>query len=147
MHALVTKESRDQGGYLGIMTDDRGNLLETSMSNIAFVLKNGEFNVPPFDKTLIGTTVVRVLDFVNNELIPNGLITKVNRDYINVNNFADVVQEAMLCGGDFVIPLLKINDVEITNQPGNVTRKIQEFLINDKKADDVAEEIPVITEY
>jgi 4-amino-4-deoxychorismate lyase len=54
VHALVTKESKEHGGYLGIMIDEEGNLLETSMSNIAFVLKNGEFNVPHLIKLLLG---------------------------------------------------------------------------------------------
>ena len=71
------------------MTDENGNILETSMSNVAFVLKSGEsngsyvFNVPPFDKTLMGTTVVRVLDFVNKELIPNKVVSEVSREYLN----------------------------------------------------------------
>jgi branched-subunit amino acid aminotransferase/4-amino-4-deoxychorismate lyase len=147
VHALVTKKSRDEGGYLGIMTDEKGNILETSMSNVAFVLKSGEFNVPPFDKTLIGTTVIRVLDFVNKELIPNKVVTGVSREYINASNFQDLVQEAMLVGGDFVIPILKLNDFVITEEPGPITRKIQEFLVNDKKADEVAEEIPPYKEF
>jgi branched-subunit amino acid aminotransferase/4-amino-4-deoxychorismate lyase len=146
VHALVTKQSRDQGGFLGIMTDDKNNILETSMSNVAFVMKNGEFNVPPFEKTLIGTTVVRVLEFVNKELIPNGVITQVNRDYVNASNFHELVQEAMLVGGDFVIPILKLNDFTITSEPGPITKRIQDFLINDKKADDVAEDIPKFVE-
>ena len=130
------------------MTDENGNILETSMSNVAFVLKSGEsngsyvFNVPPFDKTLMGTTVVRVLEFVNKELIPNKVVSEVSREYLNASNFQDVVQEAMLVGGDFVIPILKLNDHVITQEPGPITRKIQEFLVNDKKADEVAEEIP-----
>ncbi len=81
---------------------------------------------------------------MKTNLIPNGVISGISREYINKDNFSELVQEAMLCGGDFCIPILKLNDVTITDEPGKITRKIQEFLINDKKADEVAEEIPML---
>jgi branched-subunit amino acid aminotransferase/4-amino-4-deoxychorismate lyase len=142
INALVCKKSREQGGYLGIMTDEDGNLLESPTSNIAFVLKDGSFNVPPFDKTLVGTTVLRVMEYVEKELIPRGLIKKISRDYINVKNYPELIDEAMLVGGDFAIPILKIDDLMLSNEPGPIATLIKNFLINDKKTDDVAEEIP-----
>ena len=48
----------------------------------------------------------------------------------------------MFVGGDFVIPLLKINDVKITDEPGVVTKMFQEFLASDKTGSELAEEIP-----
>jgi hypothetical protein len=128
------------------MTDENGYLLESPMSNIAFVLKDGSFNVPPFDKTLVGTTVLRIMDFVQTELIPRGLIKRISRDYISVNNYHELVDEAMLCGGDFAIPILKLDDVIITPTSGPITTLIKNFLISDKKTDDVAEEIPELEE-
>jgi branched-subunit amino acid aminotransferase/4-amino-4-deoxychorismate lyase len=144
INALVNNKSKEQGGYLGIMTDENGNMLETPMSNIAFLLLDGTFLVPPFDKTLTGTTVVRVMDFVKNVLIPEGHIKSIERDYLNSNTFQNQVKEAMLCGGDFVIPILKLNDYIISENPGEITRRIQDFLIKDKVAEEVCEEIPVL---
>jgi branched-subunit amino acid aminotransferase/4-amino-4-deoxychorismate lyase len=146
INALVTKKAKELGGYLGIMTDENGYLLESPMSNIAFVLKDGSFNVPPFDKTLVGTTVLRILEYVQSDLIPNGLIKRVSRDYISVDEFPDLVEEAMLCGGDFAIPILKLDEVTFSKEPGPITTMIKNFLINDKKTDDVAEEIPELEE-
>ena len=146
INALVCKKSREQGGYLGIMTDDEGNLLESPTSNIAFVLKDGSFNVPPFDKTLVGTTVLRVMEYVESELIPKGLIKKITRDYINIKNYPDLINEAMLVGGDFAIPILKLENLILGNQPGEIATLIKNFLINDKKTDDVSEEIPELEE-
>jgi len=142
VNAMITNMSKREGGYLGIMTDDQGNILESPMSNIAFVLNNGDFSVPPFDKTLVGTTVVRVMDYVNKFLIPEGSIKSINRDYVKIDDFENVVKEAMFVGGDFVIPILKINGKQITQQPGEITKMIQKFLICDKKADEVCEDIP-----
>jgi branched-subunit amino acid aminotransferase/4-amino-4-deoxychorismate lyase len=144
LNALVSKYSREQGGYLGIMVDEEGNLLESPISNIAFVLKNGDFNVPPFDKTLVGTTVLRLFDFVRDVLIPNGEVKNINRDYVNINNYTDIINEAMFVGGDFVIPILKINGQVVTDEPGPITKKLQQFLINDKQTEEVADEIPDI---
>jgi branched-subunit amino acid aminotransferase/4-amino-4-deoxychorismate lyase len=143
INSLVSKKARENGGYMGIMLDENGSLLECPTSNVAFLLKDGSFSVPPFDKTLVGTTIIRVLNFVENDLIPNGLVTKVVRDYVNVENFADVVQEAMNVGGDFALPILKINGVTISEDVGDVTKRIQQFLANDKVQDEVSEDIPV----
>jgi len=146
LNALVTKKAKEMGGYLGIMTDENGYLLESPMSNIAFVLKDGSFNVPPFDKTLVGTTVLRIMDFVQNDLIPKGLIKRISREYISVNNYHELVDEAMLCGGDFAIPILKLDNFTITPSSGPITTLIKNFLTSDKKTDDVAEEIPEMEE-
>jgi branched-subunit amino acid aminotransferase/4-amino-4-deoxychorismate lyase len=142
LNVLVAKISREQGGYLGIMTDEDGNLLESPISNIAFVLSNGEFSVPSFEKTLVGTTVVRCMEYVEKELIPNGLITKISRDYVNIKDLnSDNIKEIMLVGGDFVIPVLKINDFNLNNGPGEITKLLQNFLMSDKISNEVSEEI------
>lgn len=144
LNALVTKHAREDGGYLGIMVDEDGSMLESPMSNIAFVLNNGTFSVPPFDKTLTGTTIIRLLEHVTNDLIPNGHLASIARDYVNVSNFSAIVKEAMFAGGDFVIPILKINDVTISENPGPITKMLQDFLLKDKNTEDVAEDIPVL---
>lgn len=143
VNALITKKSRESGGYLGIMVDENGHILESPISNIAFVFKNGEYNVPSFEKTLIGTTVIRVLEHVEKVLMPEGLIKGISREYLHVDNISENVVEAMFVGGDFVIPILMIDNITISSQPGKITKMLQEFLASDKSADDGgAEEIP-----
>jgi branched-subunit amino acid aminotransferase/4-amino-4-deoxychorismate lyase len=142
VNAIVTKKAKEEGGYMGIMVDEHGNFLEAPTSNVAFFMNNGDFSVPPFEKTLIGTTVIRVMEYVEKELIPNGLVKNISRDYVNISNFAETVKEAMIVGGDFAIPILKLNNVNLADEPGPLTRMIQDFLLNDKKSDEVAEEIP-----
>lgn len=143
INAMTTKMSRDNGGYLGIMTDSEGNLMESPISNLAFYLNDGSFSVPPFDRTLAGTTVIRCLDFIENEMIPKKEILKIDRSYLNINDVPGKVKEAMLVGGDFVIPILSLNGYTIGSEPGRVARRLQEFLINDKKGDDSSEDVPV----
>ena len=140
---MTTKMSRDNGGYLGIMTDSEGNLMESPISNLAFYLNDGSFSVPPFDRTLAGTTVIRCLDFIENEMIPKNEILKIDRSYLNINDVPQKVKEVMLVGGDFVIPILNLNGYTIGSEPGRVARRLQEFLVNDKKGDDSSEDVPV----
>ena len=48
----------------------------------------------------------------------------------------------MLLGGDFLIPILSLDGMEITKEPGIIARKLQEFLINDKKGEESSENVP-----
>jgi len=141
LNSLVTKKAKEKGGYLGIMVDELGHVLESPMSNIAFVFHNNEFNVPPFDKTLKGTTVVRLMEYIEEQLIPNGVVTGINREWVHVESIGKCVKEAMFVGGDFVVPILKIDDICISDEPGEITKKLQAFLLNDKKSEEVSEEI------
>ena len=67
----MATESRLKGGYQGIECDKDGNLLEAGMATVAVLLKNGDFVVPPFTKILVGTTVIKILNFLENDMIPN----------------------------------------------------------------------------
>ena len=58
--------SRRKGGFLGIEMDKEGYLLEGSMSTVAVLLKNGDFLVPPPDRILSGTTVLKAFDYIEN---------------------------------------------------------------------------------
>ena len=143
MNSITAKISRDQGGYHGIFVDNAGNLIESPISNVAFVLKNAIFSVPLFEKTLPGTTVLRCLDYVEKHLIPEKEILMIERNFVNIRDI-DNISEAMLVGGDYVIPILNINGIKISSNPGKVTRRLQEFLVNDKQGEDSSVDVPVL---
>jgi branched-subunit amino acid aminotransferase/4-amino-4-deoxychorismate lyase len=142
INSMTTKMSKDQGGFLGIMTTDDGFLLESSMSNCAFLMKDGSFCIPPFDRTLAGTTAIRCMDYIVNTLIPEGKITKLVREYVNINDLYDQVSEMMLLGGSFLIPILSLNGKKIVDQPGEMARRLQKFLSDDKGEEESFEPIP-----
>jgi branched-subunit amino acid aminotransferase/4-amino-4-deoxychorismate lyase len=141
VNSIVTKQAKERGGYLGIMVDEFGNMLESPISNIAFVLNTGEFCVPSFQKTLAGTTVIRCFDYINDVLIPKGVVKGIKRDYVNIKDIPLIVKEAMLVGGDHVLPLLKLDDYILGDKPGEVTVLLQEYLAEDKKSEEICEEI------
>jgi len=136
INSMTTKYSQDQGGFLGIMTDNDGYLLESSMSNCAFFMKNGDFCIPPFDRTLAGTTAIRCMDYIEKTLIPEGKVNKILREYVNIKDLFENVSEFMLLGGSFLIPILNLNGVKISNQPGEISRRLQKFLSDDKGEED-----------
>jgi len=152
INSMTTKQSKDKGGFLGIMTDSDGSLLESPISNIAFYMEDGSFYVPPFEKTLAGTTVIRCMDYIKKVLIPEGIITDIVRDYVKIddviqgrlNNNQRKVKEIMLLGGDFLIPILHLDNIEIIKEPGKIARRLQEFLMNDKKGEDTSVIVPEI---
>lgn len=51
-------------GYLGMIVDKEGHLLEASVANMAVILPDKVFLLPPFDKTLQGTTSMKCLEYI-----------------------------------------------------------------------------------
>ena len=59
-------------------------MLEGSMANVAFVMKDSkEFILPPFDVTLPGTTSKRCLTLIEKVLIPEGLVSVIRRESLH----------------------------------------------------------------
>lgn len=77
VRTYIASESKAKGGYLGIECDKNGYLLESTTATIAVLLKNGDFIVPPFDRILAGTTAIKILEFVEDEVLAN----QTKKDY------------------------------------------------------------------
>lgn len=69
--SYCASEVKTKGGYLGIESDKDGYMLEASCATIGVLLESGEFVIPPFDRILSGTTAIKILNYINNEIIPN----------------------------------------------------------------------------
>lgn len=147
VNSIVQRKAQMQDAFMGIFTDENGYLLESPTNNIAFVLKDKTFCAPPFDKTLVGTTILRCFDFIKDELISKGEIKDIRRDYLTLEDVRKFATEVMLLGGDFVVPILKIDNVEISSGPGPITKRLQIFLSDDKSVDIAAEELPIMKDF
>lgn len=144
-HCIINTKSKSKGGYLGIITDNEGNLLESPISNIAFINKNLDLVVPSFEKTLKGTTITKIMEYVEKELIPNKILNSISRIDTNIKDIQNGnILEAFFVGGDFLIPLLEIEDIKLYNcnynesdesnldKVGKFSRMFQEFLNKEK---------------
>lgn len=135
-NCMINKYSRDKGGYLGIISDSEGNLLESPISNIAFVNKDMEFIVPSYDKTLKGTTVELCLDYVEKTLQKTDLIKRISRVDTNIEDIrSGKILEAMFIGGDYLIPILEVEDIKISEKPGLISLTLQKYLDSNRITD------------
>ena len=50
------------------------------MATVAVLLKNGDFVIPPFDRILSGTTAIKIMNFIEKDVIPN------NSKYFGLEN-------------------------------------------------------------
>ena len=91
------------------------------------VLKTGELLIPPFDRTLAGTTALRLLEYARETLIHKGIIGGVKQEHIKVNDAKENSQEVMLLGGNACVPVLQWDDHKFSDHPGPVTLNIQKF--------------------
>lgn len=90
-------------------------------------MKSGELLIPPFDRTIAGTTAIRLIEYANDYLIPNGIIKGIKREYIKLADAKKQAAEVMILGGNTCVPVLKWDNEIITEKPGPITMIIQKF--------------------
>jgi hypothetical protein len=75
------------------------------------LLKNGDFIVPPFDRILPGTTAIKILDYLDKEVIPQnltqGYIKKIVRRDILITEAKSEALEVIFLGGEECVPVLE----------------------------------------
>lgn len=121
LRSYIATESKAQGGYLAIEADKEGYLLEGSVATVAVLLKNGDFVVPPFERILPGTTAIKILDFIENEVIPRSLVPtlkQVVRRDILISEAQRDASEVMFLGGEECVPVLHWDGKEISESKG-----------------------------
>ncbi|CDW77371.1 branched-chain-amino-acid aminotransferase-like protein chloroplastic-like [Stylonychia lemnae] len=137
VRTYMASESRSRGGYIAIEQDKEGYLLEGSMATVAVLLKNGDFIIPPFERILSGTTAIKIMDFLEKEVIPNSdryfdgnenYIKKIVRREILVQECKDQGVEAMFLGGEECVPLLEWDGHILGEEKGPAATLFQEYL-------------------
>jgi hypothetical protein len=81
------------------------------VATVAVLLSNGDFIVPPFDRILPGTTAIKILDFVQQEVLtsqalPLGYLKRIVRREITVAEAHSDAVEVMFLGGEECVPVL-----------------------------------------
>lgn len=116
-----------------MLVDKEGHLLEASVANMAVVLPGNVFLLPPFDKTLQGTTSMKCLDFIKSTLIPSGVLSSVLREHITPQRVKAEALELMLLGGDDVVPVTALDDSQIGDgQAGPISQQLRAFILKQK---------------
>ena len=85
------------------------------MATVAVLLNNGDFVVPPFERILPGTTAIKIMDYIENEvlgrdsshLIEEGYIKQVVRREIKIEEAKAEAKEVMFLGGEECVPVME----------------------------------------
>ena len=138
LRSYIASESKARGGYIGIEKDHDGYLLEGTMATLAVLLKNGDFVIPPFDRILQGTTAIKIMKFLEEEVFPNRVrfLPQDNPEYINqivrrdilVSECQQDAAEVMFLGGEECVPLLEWDGVQISDKKGLAADLFQTYL-------------------
>jgi branched-subunit amino acid aminotransferase/4-amino-4-deoxychorismate lyase len=145
VRSYIATESKSQGGYLAIEADKNGYLLEGSVATVAVLLSNGDFIVPPFDRILPGTTAIKILDYLQQEVLtsqalPLGYLTRIVRREITVAEAHSDAVEVMFLGGEECVPVLEWDGQQVgQGVKGPAATLFQEYLKSFSKDDDKQE--------
>ena len=103
-------------------------MLEASCATVGVLLKNGDFVIPSFDRILSGTTAIKILSFLENEVIPKQItfsegtsIKRVVRRDIKLTEIFENAAEVMILGGEQCTPVLEWDSIKISDKKGPAT--------------------------
>ena len=81
------------------------------MATVAVLLKCGDFIIPPFDRILSGTTAIKVIEYIEDHVIPEHMLEgdylkRVVRRDILMSEAQHESSEVVILGGEECVPLL-----------------------------------------
>ena len=122
-NALALMDAQAEGFDQGIFLDGNGNVAEGPNMNLAVLLHDGTLVVPPFDATLAGVTIRRMLDLAV-EALSRGIldgVTRFERRHISVAE-AKGAAEVFLVGTSLpVMPVVFWDDADIGDGAAGIT--------------------------
>jgi branched-chain amino acid aminotransferase len=124
-NVLMKREASEKGYDFPFCFDSHGLLAEGATENVCIVTQDGKLVIPEFNNVLAGTTLMRVVDLMKNE-IPI-VFRGIREDEILE------AREVIIVGtsGD-AIPVVRFKDKPIHNvKPGPVQQKMRELLQKD----------------
>lgn len=141
VNSLIAMEAKKKGGFLGVMVTKEGIVLEGPIANVGFIWKNGDFVTSSFDRVLKGTTLIEAMNYIREELIPKGIVKNIVQKDFTVKDVYENAVEMMILGGNKILPVGSLNNVEISKEVGRITKILQENVI--KRAWNRADEVPL----
>ncbi|MGL1862086.1 MAG: aminotransferase class IV [Pseudodesulfovibrio sp.] len=124
-NVLMKREAEEKGYDFPFCFDDDGFLAEGATENVCMVDQNGKLVIPEFTNALAGTTLMRAIDLIKNEMPI--IFRGIREDEILE------AREMLIVGttGD-AIPVVRFNGKPIHDvRPGPVAKRFRELLIKD----------------
>ncbi|MFW5734368.1 MAG: aminotransferase class IV [Oceanidesulfovibrio sp.] len=122
---LIAREAHEKGMDFGFCFDDHGFLAEGSTENVCLVDGNGRLVIPEFTNALAGTTLLRAVELLGDEV-------EVLRRSVRESELYRA-REVMVVGTTLdVLPIVRYNDKPIHDvRPGPVGKRMRELLKQD----------------
>lgn len=124
-NVLMKREAQEQGYDYPFCFDRHGFLAEGATENVCIVAQDGKLVIPEFTNALAGTTLMRVIDLIKDEI---GIVFRGIREEEILE-----AREVIIVGttGD-AIPVVRFKGKPIHNvKPGPIQKRMRELLHND----------------
>ncbi|KAL5697774.1 aminodeoxychorismate lyase [Ranunculus cassubicifolius] len=133
-NALSKMEAEEKGGFAAIWLDEDGYIAEGPNMNVAFVTKENELLMPPFDKILSGCTARRVLSLAEG-LVKGGKLSGIRVRNVTVEE-GKKAREMMLIGSGIVVrPVLQWDEQIIGDgKEGPIAKSLLDLVLDDMKS-------------
>ncbi len=132
-NVLMRKEAEDHSVDYVVSLDEKGCLAEGPTENLAVVSADRELLVPRFDRTLRGTTAVRMMELAQ-ELVSSETLSSVRQARIGREDLF-LAREVLMCGTTFdILPIVQFDGRAIgEGLPGPIYRKLLERMRRDQQ--------------
>jgi len=126
---ILTKNSAMQEGHDDVIYVDDNRVTESSSANV-FCVKNGViYTAPDSNKLLNGITRDTVFALASNHNI------KVSKEFVSLNFFKQADEVFLSSTSKGVIPVKYLDDKEIVQSPGPMTKMLMKLLIEHLEAE------------
>ena len=131
-NVLMKREAVQSGCDYSLCFDDDGFLAEGAVENVCLVDAQGRLVVPELNNALTGTTLMRALDAVEDEMPV--IFRQVTEDDVYL------AREVILLGTTIdALSVVRFNKKPIHDvRPGPVSKKMRQFLIQDLRENGIA---------
>ncbi len=133
-NALMELAARENGADSAIAVDLSGNITEGSNKNVAVVGRDGILRIPPPEKILRGTTMVRALE-MSGELVKKKIISDICIENIPISEAYNAAEILFFSTSFFVAPVVKYDGRIIGDgKPGKVWKAFTDLFKKDVKS-------------
>jgi branched-chain amino acid aminotransferase len=131
LNALMAREARRAGADFAVGIDERGFLTEGATENVAIVTARGELRFPRADRTVTGTTMVRVIALAR-PLLKSGDLSAVRTGDITRRDVFRARELLIMGTTHDLVAVVRFDGRKIgRGRPGAVYRKLQGLLRRD----------------
>ncbi len=133
-NALMELAAKEHGADSAIAVDASGNITEGSNKNVVVIGKDRILRVPPPEKILRGTTLVRALELAD-QLVRKKIILEVRAENIPISDAYNAAEILFFSTSFFVAPVVKYDGRTIGDgRPGKVWKAFHDLFMKDIKS-------------